>query len=75
MTADIRALQAAGKLEQRCPSCGLIEAAGAYCTACEKPTGEPHWRRAERTAAQVAATATAGASRAPATKESAGGGL
>lgn len=25
---------------QRCPSCGVVEAAGAYCTACLTRTGE-----------------------------------
>ena len=32
-------LQERGRLSQRCPSCGIVEAAGAYCSKCLTPTG------------------------------------
>ena len=58
MTAELRALLQAGKLEQVCPTCGIREADGSYCTACATPTGEAHWRRGEMTEAQRLARAT-----------------
>jgi hypothetical protein len=48
------------RLEQACPSCGMREAAGAYCTACLTATGVPYWRRAVRSEAQKAASGTSG---------------
>lgn len=44
MTADeeIRALQAAGRLSQRCP-CGVTEAAGSYCSSCLRLMGPSDW--------------------------------
>jgi hypothetical protein len=30
---------------QTCPKCGLTEAAGAYCTRCETPTGPGAWKQ------------------------------
>lgn len=32
-----------GRLSQLCPACGLVEAAGYYCTSCRTPTGEGNW--------------------------------
>jgi hypothetical protein len=52
MTADLQA----GRLEQSCPSCGMTEAAGSYCTRCYARTSEADWRRPERSVAQRAAT-------------------
>ena len=40
MTLD--ALQK-GKLEQACPDCGVWEAAGFYCSGCERPMGPADW--------------------------------
>lgn len=44
IAADLRA----GKLSQRCPTCGTVEAAGAYCTRCYRPAGPADWFRQER---------------------------
>ena len=47
-----------GKLDQSCPACGLVEAAGAYCSACRTPTGPADYARAvHRTDAQREAAA------------------
>jgi methionyl-tRNA synthetase len=53
-----------GKLEQVCPSCGVREAAGAYCTACGTTTGAPLWRKGSITDAQREARAAAAQRRA-----------
>ena len=45
MAPDLSALLAAGKLEQTCPACGLVEAAGPYCSACLTRTGPDTWYR------------------------------
>ncbi len=46
-------LQRDGKLDQTCPACGLVEAPGAYCSACRTPTGPADYARAvHRTDAQ-----------------------
>ena len=60
-----------GKLEQVCPACGTREAAGWTCTKCLFQTGPDDWRRAERSAAQKAASSAVGHRRAEigATKE------
>jgi hypothetical protein len=52
LPADIAADLAAGRLEQVCPTCGLREAAGGYCTACATPTGPADWRRGTSRKAQ-----------------------
>ena len=44
----------AGKLEQKCPRCGLVEAAGAYCTSCLTATGEECAYRPIASEAQLA---------------------
>jgi hypothetical protein len=54
-TGDLQDLLAQGRLSQRCPACGITEAAGSYCTACYTPTSEADWRPSERSAAQLAA--------------------
>ena len=48
LPADIAADLRAGKLSQRCPTCGTVEAAGAYCTRCYRPAGPAEWFRQER---------------------------
>jgi hypothetical protein len=40
---NVAELQQRGRLSQTCPGCGLVEAAGAYCTACRRPTGPDTW--------------------------------
>lgn len=60
---DLAALQAQGRCEQTCPSCGLTEAAGFYCTACTTPTGEPYWRLQVASPAKAAALAATRAKR------------
>ena len=56
LPADVAADLLAGKLEQVCPTCGLREAAGGYCTACATPTGPADWRRGTARQAQGAAS-------------------
>lgn len=34
-----------GKLEQACPDCGTWEAAGSYCTGCDRPMDPDDWYR------------------------------
>jgi hypothetical protein len=34
-----------GHLSQRCPVCGITEAAGGYCTKCDRRTGPADWFR------------------------------
>jgi hypothetical protein len=36
-----------GKLSQRCP-CGVVEAAGSYCTRCLRPMTEADWFTQDR---------------------------
>lgn len=51
-------LQREGRLDQACPTCGLTEAAGAYCTSCRAPTGPADYALAlHRTDAQREAAA------------------
>ena len=47
-SADLQALLQAGRLSQRCPGCGTVEAAGSYCTRCHQPAGSTEWFRQER---------------------------
>lgn len=32
-----------GRLTQICPACGVVEAAGSYCTRCRRPMTESDW--------------------------------
>jgi hypothetical protein len=32
-----------GHLSQHCPDCGITEAAGGYCTKCDRLTGPADW--------------------------------
>lgn len=52
-----------GRLEQQCPACGCVEAAGSYCTSCLRSTGPDDWRRSPTSALQDAAFARARAAR------------
>ena len=54
---DLDALLERGRLSQVCPSCGTVEAAGAYCSRCTTPTGRPHWQQRELSDAQRASVA------------------
>jgi hypothetical protein len=56
--AEALELRRQGKLEQTCPSCSLLEAAGNYCTACGTHTGAALWHPTRRSEAQLAASAT-----------------
>lgn len=47
-TPETRKLAEQGRLSQRCPRCGLVEAAGWYCTADSTPTGPAEWLVDER---------------------------
>jgi hypothetical protein len=48
------------KFDQTCRSCGLTEAAGAYCARCFARSQESWFHRPKRSAAQVAAFAGTG---------------
>ena len=48
ISADVQALLQAGRLSQRCPGCGTVEAAGSYCTRCHQAAGPAEWFRQER---------------------------
>jgi len=37
-----------GHLSQHCPVCGITEAAGGYCTKCDRRTGPADWFRQTR---------------------------
>lgn len=50
---DTATLHERGRLSQRCPTCGLAEAAGAYCTSCLGTTGEPTWYAPEAAGARA----------------------
>ena len=51
-------------LDQTCPFCEITEAAGGYCTSCERTT-RPEWVHSKRLSeAQVAARTTSGRNRA-----------
>lgn len=65
MIADSAAyeLRAAGRLTQRCPACGVVEAAGNHCTSCTSPTGPGDWFRPVASQATRAALDAARASR------------
>lgn len=52
---DALALRRVGRLEQTCPSCGVKEAAGPYCTSCTTVTGLEDWHRHQASAASIAA--------------------
>jgi hypothetical protein len=41
LPADILHDLQAGRLSQRCPACGTVEAAGFYCSRCYRPAGAP----------------------------------
>ena len=43
--ADIARKLHDGKLEQACPDCGRWEAAGSYCSGCDRPMGPDDWYR------------------------------
>lgn len=50
-----------GKLRQRCPACGLVEAAGGYCTKCLTKTGPAgYFQDTSRTASATAARTAPG---------------
>ena len=49
-----RDLLAKGRLSQRCPKCGTVEAAGHYCSKCFTPTGEDDWFGRDTTPALTA---------------------
>jgi hypothetical protein len=48
LPADLLHDLQAGRLSQRCPGCGTVEAAGSYCTRCYRPTGAAEWFHQER---------------------------
>ena len=55
MARDLSALLQAGKLSQRCPACGIVEAAGFRCSRCTRRTGPADWfTRDTGTAARAA---------------------
>ncbi len=56
-----------GKLEQVCPTCGVREAAGTYCTACATPTGARFWTPGAANPGRVAAMSKRRANAAPGT--------
>jgi len=41
--ADVAKKLQDGKLEQACPDCGRWEAAGSYCSGCDRPMGPDDW--------------------------------
>ncbi len=45
LPAETAELLRTGKLEQTCPECGRVEAAGAYCSGCSRQTGPDDWYR------------------------------
>lgn len=53
-------LQGRGRLSQRCPTCGIVEAAGWYCTADGTPTGPADWSPRELSLAARAKFASVG---------------
>jgi hypothetical protein len=48
LPADLLHDLQAGRLSQRCPGCGTVEAAGSYCTRCYRPAGPDEWIHQER---------------------------
>lgn len=52
-----------GRLSQRCPECGLEEAAGFYCTRCCVDTGNVTWFRPTASASRKASLERAWAKR------------
>jgi hypothetical protein len=58
--ADVAKKLQDGKLEQACPDCGRWEAAGSYCSGCDRPMGPDDWYRngdlTRRAVARQAAT-------------------
>ena len=50
--AELAAELVAGRLSQRCPDCGITEAAGGYCTKCDRLTGPADWFRGTSRKAQ-----------------------
>lgn len=46
-------------IRQKCPSCSLVEAHGAYCTRCGTKTPPEAWFKAEPSEARKAALAKA----------------
>ena len=62
-----------GKLSQRCPTCGTVEAAGGYSTCHETPTGPADWYRPTASPAARASLARTNATRQEAARSSASG--
>ena len=54
ITLDWVALQQAGRLDQTCPKCGLVEAAGSYCSFCHHIPMAAFWHMPKLTEAQRA---------------------
>jgi len=55
--ADMVADFERGKLGQTCPDCGITEAAGFSCTACDRRTGPDDWSRQVASPVKAAALA------------------
>lgn len=45
LPADVAKKLQDGKLEQACPDCGRWEAAGSYCSGCDRRMGPDDWYR------------------------------
>lgn len=45
LPADVAKKLQDGKLEQACPDCGRWEAAGGYCSGCDRRMGSDDWYR------------------------------
>ena len=48
LPADVADDLLKGHLSQHCPDCGITEAAGGYCTKCDRRTGPADWFRQTR---------------------------
>jgi hypothetical protein len=55
-------------LEQLCPDCGRLEAAGGFCSGCYRRMGPTDWRKAELSDAQRAGLARLNERRSPSEK-------
>lgn len=62
-----------GKLSQRCPTCGITEAAGGYSTCHETPTGPADWYRPSASPAARASLARTNAARQEAARSTTSG--
>jgi hypothetical protein len=60
LPADVAADLVASRLSQRCPDCGITEAAGYSCTSCGRLTGPADWRRQSLSDEQKAVRRTRG---------------